>query len=189
MPVRLTVGTATWQRSLGRLLRLVTVIDAFSTGTGMAAAALVIPLGLIMTYEALARFALNLPTFWAYELSYMLTGAHFALGIGLVTQQGGHIRIDFIYARLSRRMRDLLDFTVLLTAMTPVTIWIAWGWSEYAWTAWQLGERSGESGWNPLIWPVRVAIACGMAIFALQLVSETVKTGARLFGFHPNPER
>ena len=78
-----------------RMLRLALLIDRISIVAGSTAAMLVLPLGLIMTYEALARFTFNLPTFWAYELSYMLTGAHFALGIALVTRNNGHIRIDF----------------------------------------------------------------------------------------------
>ncbi|MBL6599709.1 MAG: C4-dicarboxylate ABC transporter substrate-binding protein, partial [Alphaproteobacteria bacterium] len=49
------------------MFRLISTIDRFSSSLGVAAATLVVPLGLIMTYESLARFALNLPTFWAYE--------------------------------------------------------------------------------------------------------------------------
>ena len=56
-----------------RMLRLALLIDRISIVAGSTAAMLVLPLGLIMTYEALARFTFNLPTFWAYELSYMLT--------------------------------------------------------------------------------------------------------------------
>ena len=95
------------------MLRIAFFIDRISTSVGSTAATLVFPLGLIMTYEALARFTLNWPTFWAYELSYMLTGAHFALGIALVTRNNAHIRIDFLYSRMPVRFKYLLDFTIL----------------------------------------------------------------------------
>lgn len=163
---------------------LVRSIDLLSTRVGVTAAALVIPLALIMSYEALARFLFNLPTFWAFELSYMMTGAHFALGMALVTRRNAHIRIDFIHARLPQRARSLIDFLVLLLAMVPVAGWMAWEWIAYAATAWSVGERSGESGWNPLIWPVRAAVAIGVVVLALQLVSETVKAGRRVLGIH-----
>ena len=96
------------------MLRIALFIDRISTLVGSTAAMLVLPLGLIMTYEALARFILNWPTFWAYELSYMLTGAHFALGIALVTRNNAHIRIDFLYSRMPARVKYFLDFTILL---------------------------------------------------------------------------
>lgn len=169
------------------MFRLTSLIDRLSTSVGVAAATLVVPLGLIMTYEALARFALNWPTFWAYELSYMLTGAHFALGIALVTRRGEHIRIDFLYARMSRRGQAVLDFAILLCCMVPVMSWVAWGLVDYAWGAWVLGERSGESGWNPVIWPVRAVVAFGFVVFALQLVAETIKIGAIALGIQPPP--
>ncbi|MBH68955.1 MAG: C4-dicarboxylate ABC transporter substrate-binding protein [Rhodospirillaceae bacterium] len=162
------------------MLSLCSLIDNISKGVGVTAATLVLPLGLIMTYEALARFLLNLPTFWAYELSYMLTGAHFALGIALVTRNSEHIRIDFLYARMPELSRKLIDFFILLFCMVPLMFWVSWGLINYAWNSWVIGEVSGESGWNPLIWPVRSAVAIGFLLFAIQLVSETIKTGHRV---------
>lgn len=164
------------------MFRVISAIDRFSSSLGVAAATLVVPLGLIMTYESLARFALNLPTFWAYELSYMITGAHFALGIALVTRRGEHIRIDFLYARMSARGKAILDFVILLCCMVPVMSWVAVELVDYAWGSWIGEERSGESGWNPVVWPVRVVVAFGFVAFALQLMAETVKTGAVALG-------
>lgn len=159
------------------MLNFAALIDRISMGVGGIAATLVLPLGLIMTYEVLARFLLNLPTFWAYELSYMLTGAHFALGIALVTRNSEHIRIDLVYARMPEIVKKTIDFLILLFCMVPLIFWVSWGLLDYAWNAWLIGEVSGESGWNPLIWPVRLAVAVGFLLFALQLVSETIKTG------------
>lgn len=170
------------------MFRLISLIDRFSTSVGVTAATLVIPLGLIMTYEALARFTLNLPTFWAYELSYMFTGAHFALGIALVTRRGEHIRIDFLYARMSERGKATLDFIILLCCMVPVMSWVAAELVDYAWTAWSGQERSGESGWNPVVWPVRVVVAFGFVAFAVQLLAETLKTAAVVFDIQPPRE-
>ena len=163
------------------MLHLAALIDRISMGVGGTAATLVLPLGLIMTYEALARFLLNLPTFWAYELSYMLTGAHFALGIALVTRNSEHIRIDVLYAKMPEIAKKTIDFLVLSFCMVPLIFWVSWGLMEYAWSAWLIGEVSGESGWNPLIWPVRSAVAVGFSLFAVQLVSETIKTGNRIW--------
>ena len=164
-----------------RILRLALLIDRISIVAGSTAAMLVLPLGLIMTYEALARFTFNLPTFWAYELSYMLTGAHFALGIALVTRNNGHIRIDFLYSKMPTRIQQILDLRILLFFVGPLIIWVSLGLIEYAWTAFKVGETSGESGWNPLIWPVRLSIALGFVVFSIQLISEIIKTGSAVF--------
>ena len=162
------------------MLRIVFLIDKLSLVVGASAATLVLPLGLIMTYEALARFLLNLPTFWAYELSYMITGAHFALGIALVTRNSEHIRIDFLYSRMPELCREVVDFIVLFFCMTPLMIWTSVELVAHAWNTWLINEVSGESGWNPVIWPVKTAIAIGFSVFAIQLMAEVIKTGSRI---------
>ena len=133
-----------------------------------------------MTYEALARFLLNLPTFWAYELSYMITGAHFALGIALVTRNSEHIRIDFLYSRMPELCKEIIDFVILFFCMTPLVICTSVELVAYAWNTWLINEVSGESGWNPVIWPVKTAIAIGFSVFAIQLIAEVIKTGSRI---------
>ena len=95
------------------MLKIVFLIDKLSLIVGVGVATLVLPLGLIMMYEVLARFLLNLPTFWGYELSYMITGAHFALGIALVTRNSEHIRIDFLYSHMPELCKEVIDFIVL----------------------------------------------------------------------------
>ena len=162
------------------MLRIVFLIDKLSLVVGASAATLVLPLGLIMTYEALARFLLNLPTFWAYELSYMITGAHFALGIALVTRNSEHIRIDFLYSRMPELCKEVIDFIVLFFCMTPLMMWTSVELVTYAWNTWLIKEVSGESGWNPVIWPVKTAIAIGFSVFAIQLIAEVIKTGSRI---------
>ena len=162
------------------MLRIVFLIDKLSLVVGASAATLVLPLGLIMTYEALARFLLNLPTFWAYELSYMITGAHFALGIALVTRNSEHIRIDFLYSRMPELCKEVIDFIVLFFCMTPLMIWTSVELVAYAWNTWLINEVSGESGWNPVVWPVKTAIAIGFSVFAIQLMAEVIKTGSRI---------
>ena len=111
----------------------------------------------------------------------MLTGAHFALGIALVTRNNAHIRIDFLYSRMPVRFKYLLDFTILFFSMVPLIMWVSVSLVEYAWRSWVIGETSGESGWNPLVWPVRAAIATGFVIFSAQLISEAIKTGYMAF--------
>jgi TRAP-type mannitol/chloroaromatic compound transport system permease small subunit len=60
--------------------KLVHFIDDLSDRADQTSAFMVILLFLIMGYEIFARFVFDLPTFWAYELGYMVTGLHYVLG-------------------------------------------------------------------------------------------------------------
>ena len=161
--------------------------DRLSTWTGLLGACLVVPLALVMGYEVLARFVLDLPTFWAYEFAWMITGAHFALGIAWVTLHRRHVRVDFLYSRLSRRWQAGIDLVINACLVLPCMAWVTGLLIQFAWEAWVRGEVSGESAWNPVVWPVNSAIALGFAVFCVQLAAEVVKDFASVLGRDVEP--
>ena len=64
--------------------------------------------------------------------------------------------------------------------MTPLMIWTSVELIAYAWKTWLINEVSGESGRNPVIWPVKTVIAIGFSVFAIQLIAEVIKIGNRI---------
>jgi TRAP-type mannitol/chloroaromatic compound transport system permease small subunit len=77
--------------------QIIGCIDALNDRVTRAAAWLVVPLFLIMSYEVFARFVLDWSTFWSWELAYMITGAHYVFGIAYVTRKRQHFGlISFI---------------------------------------------------------------------------------------------
>ena len=163
-------------------------IDRLSGATGFLGACLVLPSALVMFYEVVLRFFFDLPTFWAYEISYMMTGAHFALGIAYVMREGQHIRIDFLYERFSPKVKAGIDLSIYLFFLLPIISWMAWLLSHKAFTALIIGEQSGESVWNPYVWPVSSVIAFGFVVFALQIVAETIRCARVVFCGRSNAE-
>lgn len=161
---------------------LLAFIDRLSRATGLAAACLTLPIGAVMIYEVVLRFAFDLPTFWAYELAYMMTGAYFALGAAYVTLEDGHVRIDFLYARMSARARAMVDGLICLMLVLPVSGWLAWALCVFAAGSAAAGELSGESAWNPPIWPLHIVVAIGFVLFALQIAAQTARNLMRAFG-------
>ena len=161
---------------------MIRLIDRLTDTVGGIGASLVIPLFLIMGYEVFARFLFDLPTFWAYELAYMITGAHFVLGIAYVTKARQHIRVDFLYSHFPLRIQAAIDGIIYLFCLLPVSAWISWRLSVVALDAYLIGEVSGESAWNPLVWPLRSIVALGYALFTLQILAEGVKSIRTIVG-------
>ncbi len=166
-------------------MALVRLMDRLTGLVGMGGACLVLPLAGVMVWEVLSRFVFGLPTFWAYELAYMMTGAHFSLGVAYVLREDAHIRIDFLHARFPRRVKKAIDLVFLTGFVLPVVWLIAWRLVNVAWAAYSVGEVSGESGWNPVIWPLRAIVAFGFCMFSLQIVAEIVKAARATFGREP----
>ncbi len=167
--------------------RLLRVIDGLTYRSAMVSASMVILLLLIMGYEVIARSFFDLPTFWAYELAYMVTGLHFIFGIAYVTKEKQHVRVDFIYANLPPRARAAIDGVVYIFFMLPVTCWISWQLGNVALEAFRVGETTGESAWNPIIWPLRIFVAIGFSFFTLQILAEAIRSVQATFGRSDKP--
>lgn len=155
---------------------VVSMIEAITRWCGWLAALITAPLMIAMVWEVLSRYVFNKPTFWAYEIGYMMMGASLMLGIAYAVQAGAHVRVDFIYSALSPRLRALIDL-VGFAFLLPMVLWMSLGLWDYFGSAFASGEVSGESAWNPVVWPFRLTFVAGFALFALQILAEILKSG------------
>jgi len=161
---------------------LIWAIERLNFGVGCFAALLIVPLVLATCYEVFARYLFGAPTIWAFELGYMLTGAYFLLGSALTLQRGEHIRIDLIYARLSPRRKATIDLVCYVALFIPFSIYLGIRLWEYMAGAYVSGEGSGQSAWNPPIWPFRLVFVVGFATMGLQALAEVGKCILTLAG-------
>ena len=127
----------------------------------MVAAWLVVPLILATGYEVFSRYALGAPTIWAFDVGYMLTGSHFLIGGALTLREQGHIRIDVLYTKFPRRVRALVDAATFAIIAVPFGYLLSVALWQYALEAYQSGELTGESAWNPVVWPFRAVFFVG----------------------------
>src|SRR5689334_1612754 len=91
---------------MGALLSLIERLSGF---TGKLTAWLVAPLIVATVYDVAARYVFSAPTIWAYEVGYMMMGAHALLGMAFTLREGGHIRIDAFTQRISQTTKAVID--------------------------------------------------------------------------------
>lgn len=160
---------------------LVRLIQSISQFSGETTAWLVVPLIFATVYDVVARYAFNAPTQWAYEIGYMVMGTHALLGMAYTLRYGGHIRIDAFAQKFSETTKaiiDLVGYAVLL----PCLCWVAVALWEYWVLALRTHELSGQSAWNPVIWPFRFVFFVAFALLILQIVAEIMKAVSYLSG-------
>jgi len=158
-------------RGLERITDLLAAVGAF----------LVLPLIAAMVYEVFSRYVLGSPTFWSYEIGYMLMATIFMFGMAYALKTGNHVSVDFVYGRLSPRKQaiiNLLGYGFLI----PCLIWLSYSLFEYALRAYETGRVSGQSAWNPVVWPYRTVLFVGFSVLSLQLLIEFAKSLHALFG-------
>lgn len=166
---------------------VIRAIETITSFVGGAAALLVVPLVVFTVWEVVARYAFGAPTIWAFELGYTLMGIHFLLGGALALKTQTHVRIDLIYAKLSDRGRAWIDLTLYVGFVVPAVAMIVWWFGDYALASFQSGETTGQSAWNPPIWPFRAIIVLSFVLLAAQLIAECLKCLSAIFGSAPYP--
>ena len=154
---------------------LVRMIERVTGSAGLLIALVVFPLIMASVYEVLARYIFNSPTIWAFELGYMAMGVHGLIGSAFVLRERAHIRIDLFYLHLPERVKAIIDLVGYLVLFMPVVCWVSFGLWEYWVEAYVSGEHSGQSAWNPIIWPFRLSFFLGFFLLALQGLAEVLK--------------
>lgn len=157
-------------------------IERITGRAGLAAAWLVMLLALATCYEVFSRYLLNAPTLWAYEVGYMATGSNFILGMAYTLRERGHIRIDVLYSRFSARTQAVVDVVGLVFFLLPTAFWLSLKLWTYAYESYLIGETTGESAWNPVVWPFRAVFFVGFALLCAQGVVELRKAWPVIFG-------
>ena len=158
----------------GALVRVIRGIDTVSEWSGRLAAWLVIPLIGVMSWEIIVR-KIDRPTYWAFDLSYMLYGALFMLGAAYTLYRGSHIRTDFLYQGWPVRVQASVDAFCYLFLFFPGMVIFLWLGVDWAILSWQREERAMASAWMPPLYPLKTVLPVAISLLILQGVSEFLK--------------
>lgn len=163
---------------------IVQLIGRLSLWSGRLGAVLVLPLVLAMVFEVVSRYVFSAPTQWAFELSYMMMGSIFLLGLSYALLVNQHVNVDFIHQALPRRAVAVIDALgyIILTCMLA---WLTRTLISNVGDVYRTGEGSGLSAWNPKIWPYRVIYALGFGLFTLQCAAKAIENLLVVFGRAP----
>lgn len=158
------------------LMSVIQVIDRVSDWSGRIVCWMIIPLVGSLAYEVFARYLFGAPTDWAYDISYMLYGSLFMLGAGYALFRGGHIRTDMLYQNWSPRTQGTVDAVCYLFLFFPAMLFLLWMGGQEAWHSWDIGERSDQSPWRPILYPFKAVIPVTAVMLLWQGVSEFLKS-------------
>lgn len=154
-------------------------IDSISLWTGKASS-FIIYLGIVgLVYEVISRYFFASPTVWAHGYSQRLFGSYFILIGAYTLLMNGHIRVDILYQRFSRRKRAFLD--VVNYAM--LLIWSFVLIKEGIWffeSSWALREADEMALAHP-VYPVKFLLLIGAILITLQGVNRLIVSGIVLF--------
>ena len=171
---------------LTALLGLSRSIDAFNELIGKLIRWLVLGSVLISAGNAIMRKAFDIGSNAFLEVQWYLFAGVFMLGAGYVWMKNGHVRIDFIASRLSKRTNTIIDILGIVLFIVPLCLIMVWlSWPLFS-TALATGEMSQNAG-GLIRWPAYLLMPLGFGLLLLQSLSELVKRIAFLKGLRNEP--
>lgn len=155
--------------------RVLRFIDRITEISGNCFAWLMVPLVGAVVWEVVSRYFFDRPTEWSYDLTYMLYGSFFMLGAAYTLRRGAHIRTDFLWDNFSNKTKGWIDTLAYLTLFFPTLMLLFFvGLEEFS-HALSISERSEQTVWRPLLWPMKLSIPVSFFLLMFQGISELIK--------------
>ena len=157
------------------MIRIVRFIDSISTLVGKTFACLIVVLTLHVCWEVAARYILNQPSAWAFDLQMMYYGILFMMAGAYTLAKNGHVRGDILYGFLPPRVQAGLDLLLFIVFFFPGVIALVWAGWYYAGYSIAIREHSSLMANGPPIYPFKAFIPAAGAVLLLQGVAEVMR--------------
>jgi TRAP-type mannitol/chloroaromatic compound transport system permease small subunit len=167
------------------LLGFSRLIDALNDKIGRAAAWIVFATVVLSAFGAIVRYAdkyvgtsfsrneYNEGQWYLYAIGFLLMGAY-------TLKVGGHVRVDILSSRLSKRTQHWIEAILSLLFIFfvySVVAFISW---DFIYRSVSTFEMSSDAGGLPR-WLIKPFMTIGMVLMALQGLSEAIKSFAKIF--------
>jgi TRAP-type mannitol/chloroaromatic compound transport system permease small subunit len=160
--------------------KVLKAIDAISEKTGDVARWFGFALILVVVWDVIARYILNAPTIWGYEVGIALGMSLYCFGYAYTEKQRGHVRVDVFYIHMPLRGRAIVDTIGGFIFFLPTIALVVFAaWNKMIWS-WGVMEKSVEGYWYPPWYPLRTMIFLGFALLLIQGLANLYRAVYRL---------
>jgi len=171
---------------MNALLKLSGLIDGLNERVGRMVLWLVLAAAFISATNAVVRKLFNTSSNAFLEIQWYLFAAIFLLGAGYTMLRQGHVKIDVVFGRFSRRTQAKVEIFGILVFLMPFVyqvIRLVWPLVTQAYVSGEMSENAG----GLIRWPVYALIPTGFALLGLQGISELIKRIGFLMNLCPDP--
>ena len=141
-------------------------IDKISAWFGKAFAWVILVMTFGVAYEVVARYFLNAPTVWAFDVTYIMYGTLFMMGGAYTLSRDGHVRGDFLYRLWKPRTQARVEFVLYFIFFFPGVLALIFAGWKYASRSVRYGEVSNYSSADVPIYQFKmIVMVAGILLF------------------------
>jgi len=163
-------------------MKLISIIDKLSEWFALISTTLPPILAGVVFYDVIARYLFNAPTFWGYEISWMVYSAGFLLGLPYALREGAHIRVDVILNMCPPRLKAGIEAFFIFTTLLLLCCAVVWFGIDFAVESCSILEGSMLTLWAPPVYQIKVLIVLSFFMLGVQGIAELVRRLQIIFG-------
>ncbi len=149
---------------------MVGMIDWLSDRLGTVASAIFFVIGLMISYEVVARYVFTAPTTWAEEGARLLQLWATYLAMGAILKNGALIRINALTIKLPLNIQRILEVVSLIWIII-FSLYAFWLGIDIVVESVQVGRATATMNQVPKFW-TESAIPAGFAVLILQALAQ-----------------
>lgn len=167
------------------LVRLANILDSVVDRFGQLAGWCVLAIVLVVSLDAIARFAFRIGTVGMQELGWHLVSPIALIGMSYGMLHNQHARVELVYEHLGPNMRIVIEFiTALITIVVSVILVVLS--LRFVETAYINSENSPDPGGLPYRFLLKSFIPLGFALMGVQGVAHAIRNGLKVFAGRAN---
>lgn len=133
-----------------------------------------------VVYDVVMRYVFNDVSIAMQELEWHLFSAVFLFGVPYAVKTHGHVRVDIFYERFSVQTQAIIDILGVLFWLLPFSLLVAWYGVDFAYQAYDIGEKSGDPGGLPYRWIIKAVIPISFLFIAISGIGLILHSVERL---------
>ena len=165
------------------LEKIVRIIDGLSDKIGYLVGWLTTIMVLVVFYDTFMRYVFNKGNLALQELEWHLFAVIFLIGAAYTLKQGGHVRVDIIYLKLSKKAKAWIDLLGTFVFLIPFSIMVILSTKGFIINSWDVREVSPDPGGLPARYILKAMIPLGFSLLIVQGFSEACKNFMVIMGY------
>lgn len=157
------------------MIKFIDIADSISAAFGKTFGWLIVLMTFGVSYEVFVRYALNSPTPWSLDVSFIMYGTLFMMGGAYTLSRGGHVRGDFIYRLWKPRTQAFVDLILYIFFFFPGILALIFSGWKYAARSWGYAEVSVNSPAGIPIYQFKAVIVMAGLLLFLQGLAQVCR--------------
>ncbi len=155
--------------------RLIGFFDRINEIAGRAVSWLTLLLVILVSCDVAMRYIFSISFVAVQELEWHIFSIIFLIGAGYTLKQNGHVRVDLVYQRLSKRYRAWIDLLGCIFFLFPGCFLVIKTSVPFVVNSFQMHECSPDPGGLPARYILKSTIVVGFSMLMIQGASLFLK--------------